>query len=69
MDLFLCINSICEERTWEFLASGFGDAFFTNISIEQRHDPIRTLRVIVPNESKGYEYRGDVDSILKWVCR
>ena len=69
MDLVLCINRICEERTWQFLASGFGEAFFTKISIDQKRGPIYTIRVIIPNEGRKYEYLGDVDDILKRICR
>ena len=68
-NLFLCINELCEERTWEFLASGFGDAFFADLSIDRKHDQIRVVRVVIPNERKKYEYRGDVDSVLKKICR
>jgi len=69
MDLVLCINRICEERTWEFLESGFGKAFFTNISIDQKRGPITAIRVLVPNESRRYGYLGDIDDVLLRVCR
>ncbi len=58
-DLFVCINQFCEERKWEFLASGFGDAFFTNISIDRRRKPIGLVRVMIPDEHRKYEYRGE----------
>lgn|SRR5579885_188164 len=68
IELFLCINTICEEREWEFLESGFGDMFFTRFSVG-RSEPINTIRVIIPNESMRYEYRGDIGGILKKICR
>jgi hypothetical protein len=69
MDLVLCINRICEEREWKFLESGFGNMFFTEFPISQRHEPIHAIRVVIPNESMKYEYRGNIDKILKRVCR
>jgi hypothetical protein len=69
LDLLLCINRICEERQWELRASGFGDAFFTNLSIDQNRGPIRAIRVIIPNESRKYEYRDDVEDILQRICK
>jgi len=69
LELDLCMNGACEKHQWKFLSSGFGDAFFTNISLNQNHPPIRSLRVIIPNERRKYEYRGDVDAILRKVCR
>jgi hypothetical protein len=69
LELDLCMNGACEKRQWKYVSSGFGDAFSTNISINQNHRPIRSLRVIIPNERRKYEYRGDVDAILRRVCR
>jgi hypothetical protein len=69
MDFFLCINEICEERTWEFLASGFSDAFFANLSIDPAQDTIHAIRVIIPNKTRRYEYHGNVVGILKRICK
>jgi hypothetical protein len=69
VDLLLCINRICEERTWQFLASEFGKAFFANIPIEQKRGPVNAIRVIIPNESRRYQYLGDVDDVLRKICR
>jgi hypothetical protein len=68
--LYLCINNICAERQWEFAGSGFGPVWYTsNISVDQKRDEIRSIRVIIPNEQTNYEYQGDVDGILKRICR
>jgi hypothetical protein len=68
-NFFLCINDICEEHEWKFLVSGFGTGFFMPLSIDQRHDPIQLIRVIIPNEHLKYQYRGDVGAILRKICR
>jgi hypothetical protein len=64
--LSLCINNTCQKRTWEISALDGG--LSAVVSIDQKHDPIRVLRVVVPDERKRYEYRGDVDSILERIC-
>jgi hypothetical protein len=69
LNLFVCLNSICEEREWEFLASGFGDTFFTTFVLNRTHSPIRVVRVILPKEPMRYEYRGDLEDILLKICR
>jgi hypothetical protein len=46
-DFFLCLNDVCEEHEWEFLVSGFGTGFFMGLSIDQRHDPIQLIRVLL----------------------
>lgn len=68
LGLIVCINNICEERNFQFLESGTGDAFFTMISIEQRREAIRLLRIMIPNERTKYEYRGEVESVLRRIC-
>jgi len=69
MELFLCLNAVCEKREWKFLESGFGAMFSTDLFISRRHESVRSIRVIIPQERVKYEYRGDVDGILKKVCR
>jgi len=68
-NLYVCFNDICEQGEWTYLPTGFGDAFSAKVSIAKRSDPIRIIRVIIPNESIKYEYRGDIDLILKRICR
>jgi hypothetical protein len=67
-DIYLCINEICEKRRWRFASTGFGDVFFTMATIDHRR-PIHSIRVRIPNESMKYEYRGDVEGIVRRVCR
>jgi hypothetical protein len=69
INLYVCLNDICEEREWQFLESGFGDAFFSEMLIDQRRERISSVRVIIPNERMKYEYQGDVDGILRRICR
>ena len=69
-DFYLCIDEICEERQWEFAESGFGPVWYTdNIAIDQKRKSISSVRVLIPNDKTNYEYQGDIDSVLKRICR
>lgn len=67
--LDFCINGICEENEFRAESRPWGNVLYNDISIEQKREKIRSLRVIIPNESMKYEYQGDIDSILKKICR
>ncbi|QQO18615.1 hypothetical protein JJB98_01125 [Bradyrhizobium diazoefficiens] len=69
LTLDLCTNETCEERTWKLLESGTGDTYFTTASFPKRRQAIKSIRVILPKEARNYEYRGDIDRILKRICR
>ncbi|QQO14802.1 hypothetical protein JJB99_00975 [Bradyrhizobium diazoefficiens] len=69
LTLYLCINETCEERTWKLLESGTGDTYFTTASFLKTRQVIKSIRVILPKEARKYEYRGDIDGILKKICR
>lgn len=68
--LGLCLNETCEVREWEYLATGFGDMFITQIAIEDLPRPIRLIRIVSQSGAKRYEfeYRGDVDHIVNRIC-
>ncbi len=69
LSLHLCTNETCEERTWKLLESGTGDTYFTTVAFPKRRQAIKSIRVILPREARKYEYRGDIDGILKRICR
>ena len=66
--MYLCFNGICEAHIWKYLESGFGDAFFMNITLNREHTQIRSIRVVIPEETERYEYQGDVESVLSKIC-
>lgn len=74
-DLYVCINEICEEYQWQFAESAFYNDYTSyvwytdNISIDQKRQKIRSVRVIIPNDDRKYEYQGDVDGVLKRICK
>jgi hypothetical protein len=63
------MNGICEEREWGPRLTGFGNPFSTYISIDRQHAAIQVIRVIIPNERRKYEYYGDIEGVLKRICR
>jgi hypothetical protein len=69
LGLDFCINGICEENEFRSAAREWGNALIKDITFERNQEKIRSLRVIVPNESMKYEYQGDVDVILKKICK
>lgn len=69
LSLYLCTNETCEERTWKLLESGTGDTYFTTIAFPKKRQAIKSIRVILPKEARKYEHRGDIDGILKRICR
>lgn len=69
LSLYLCTNEICEERTWKLLESGTGDTYFTSVAFPKKRPAIKSIRVVLSKEARKYEYRGDIDGILKRICR
>jgi len=69
LSLYVCTNDTCEERDWKFFESGTGDTYFTTVAFPNKRQAITSIRVILPNETRKYEYRGDIDGILKRICR
>lgn len=69
LGLDVCINGICEENEFRSEARPWGNVLLRDISIERSQEKIRAMRVIVPNESMKYEYQGDVDVILRKICK
>jgi hypothetical protein len=69
LSLYLCINETCEERAWKLLESGTGDTYFTTVTFPKKRQAIKSIRVILPGETRKYEYSGDMDGILKRICR
>jgi hypothetical protein len=37
--------------------------------MDQQHAPIHAIRVVISGERKKYEYHGDIESVLKRICR
>lgn len=66
---YVCTNDICEERSWKFFMSGTGDTYFTTIAFPKRRQTIKSIRIALPDETRKYEYQGDIDGILKRICR
>ncbi len=64
-----CINGICEENEFRSEARSWGNVLLKDITIDRSLEKIRSMRVIVPNESMKYEYQGDVDVVLKKICK
>lgn len=69
LGLDFCINGICEENEFRSEAREWGNVLLKDITIDRSVEKIRSMRVIVPNESMKYEYQGDVDVILKKICK
>lgn len=69
LDLYLCVNEICEEQNWKIFESGTGDTYFTTVAFPKDGESIKSIRVILPNETRKWEYRGEVDGVLKRICR
>jgi hypothetical protein len=69
LSLYLCTNGTCEERAWKLLESGTGDTYFTTAAFPKKRQAITSIRVILPKEARKYECRGDIDGILKRICR
>jgi hypothetical protein len=65
LGLDFCINGICEENEFRSEAREWGNVLLKDITIDRNQEKIRSMRVIVPDESMKYEYQGDVDGILK----
>jgi hypothetical protein len=69
LGLDFCTNGICEENEFHSEAREWGNVLLKDISIERNQEKIRSMRVIIPNESMKYEYQGDIDGILKKICK
>ena len=69
LGLDFCINGICEENEFRSEAREWGNVLLKDITIDRNQEKIRSIRVIVPNESMKYEYQGDVDVVLKKICK
>lgn len=69
LSLYLCTNETCEERAWKLLESGTGDTYFTTVAFPKKRQAITSIRVVLPKEARKYEYRGDIDGILKRICQ
>lgn len=67
--IYVCLGDICEERTWIFTESAFGDAFFTKMKWERNLQGVRSLRVVLSDDKNRYEYTGDLQKILNKICR
>lgn len=67
--LDFCINGICEENEFRSETRSWGNVLLKDITIDRDQEKIRSMRVIIPNESMKYEYQGDVDGILKKICK
>lgn len=68
LSLYLCTNEVCEERVWKFFESSTGDTYFTTIDIP-KSEAIKSIRIILPKETKKYEYRGNLAGVFKKICR
>ncbi len=69
LGLDFCINEICEENEFRSEAREWGNVLLKDITIDRNQEKIHSMRVIIPNESMKYEYQGDVDGILKKICK
>ena len=69
LGLDVCINGICEENEFRSEAREWGNVLLKDFTIERNQEKIRSMRIIIPNESMKYEYQGDVDVILKKICK
>ena len=69
LGLDFCINGICEENEFRSEAREWGNVLLKDFTIDRSQEKIRSMRVIIPSESMKYEYQGDVDVILKKICK
>jgi len=69
VSLDFCINGVCEENEFRAEARDIGNVLVKDFTVERNQEKIRSVRVILPNESMKYEYQGDVDGILKKICQ
>ena len=69
LGLDFCINGVCEENEFRSEAREWGNVLLKDFAIDRNQEKIRSMRVILPNESMKYEYQGDVDGILKKICK
>ena len=67
--LDVCMNGICEEHEFRAAESPWGDILVKNVSIARTRKELRDIRVVIPKEAQKYEFRGDIDGILKRICR
>ena len=65
----LCINSHCKGYTWEY-TNGLGfPSWWTSLTLERNRERLDSVRIVIPNDSANYEFRGDVDGILRRICK
>lgn len=69
LNLHLCANETCEERSWELLESGTGDTYFTKVVLPRYGQHIESFRIVLPKETRKYEYRGNIEGVLQRICR
>jgi hypothetical protein len=73
-DIELCINSRCEFRRWVDSDDG-GDEFGGPLVLENDlvigsvHERLRSIGLVVPARGSHYDFKGDIDGILRRICR
>jgi hypothetical protein len=67
--LDFCVNGICKENVFRSETRSWGNVLLKDFTVDRDQEKIRSMRVIIPDESMKYEYQGDVDGILKKICK
>ena len=65
----LCINSYCKGYTWEYTKDFGFPSWWTSLTLERNRERMDSVRIVIPNDSANYEFRGDVDGILRRICK
>ena len=65
----LCINSHCKGYTWEYTDDFGFPSWWTSLTLERNRERMDSVRIVIPNDSANYEFRGDVDGILRRICK
>jgi hypothetical protein len=65
----LCINSHCKGYTWEYTNDLGFPSWWTSLTLERNRERMDSVRIVIPNDSANYEFRGDVDGILRRICK
>jgi hypothetical protein len=60
----LCINAACNSHQWSI--NELWGSLSTLVHLGQG---TRSIEVVIPQDSTRYQFRGDVDAILKQICR
>jgi hypothetical protein len=60
----LCINAACTSHEWSI-----NELWGSLSTVVRFGQGTRSIEVVIPQDSTRYQFRGDVDEILKQICR